>query len=83
MNNPKAIRVTDENLPVIKELAGEQWHIDPWTGAPCIKYSESALANDTLLPDHYVIIYDGIVHGVVSPSMFHSVRAIASAEVIL
>jgi hypothetical protein len=77
-NQPKAIRVTEENLPVIKELAGEQWHIDPKTGKPCI-----LPFHEPLLDDHYVIIYDGIVHGVVSPEMFHSVRAIANAEVIL
>lgn len=77
-NQPKAIRVTEENLPVIKELAGEQWCIDPKTGNPCIlPYREP------LLPDHYVIICNGRVQGVVSPSMFHSVRAIANAEVIL
>lgn len=77
-NQPKAIRVTEENLPVIKELAGEQWCIDPKTGNPCIlPYHEP------LLDDHYVIICNGRVQGIVSPSMFHSVRAIANAEVIL
>lgn len=77
-NQPKAILITEENLPVIKELAGEQWVIDSLTDRPVIlPYREP------LLPDHYVIICNGRVQGVVSPSMFHSVRAIANAEVIL
>ena len=76
-NQPKDILITEETRPSSRNSRANRV-IDSLTGRPVIlPYREP------LLPDHYVIICNGRVQGVVSPSMFHSVRAIANAEVIL
>lgn len=76
---PKAIQITDENLPVIRELVGEQYYIGS-TNWPRIKLANG---NDELLyPGKYVIIKDRLAIAVVSYDNFHLLRAIAEAVIL-